>query len=81
MFHKAQKMTKAIGKGQPNITTEEKQLKTNIQAELARELQDLTISFRQAQKNYLNGRRKDKGDLVFGRLIFFSKHFGLDKEK
>lgn len=58
MFHKAQKMTKAIGKGQQSITSEEIQLKTNIQSELARELQDLTISFRQAQKNYLTGMKE-----------------------
>lgn len=59
MFHKAQKMTKAIGKGpaDPKLNTaDEKQLKTNIQAELARELQDLSINFRTAQKNYLSGR-------------------------
>jgi syntaxin 16 len=56
MFHKAQKMTKSIGKGhQP--TNEEKQLQANIQSELARELQDLTINFRQAQKNYLSALR------------------------
>jgi len=58
MFHKAQKLTKAIGKGDAKLNTnEEKQLKTNIQAELARELQDLTISFRQAQKKYLTALR------------------------
>jgi len=58
MFHKAQKLTKAIGKGEQKLNTgDERQLKTNIQAELARELQDLTINFRQAQKNYLTALR------------------------
>lgn len=57
MFHKAQKMTKAIGKGHEINTAEETQLKNNIKSELARELQDLTITFRQAQKNYLSALR------------------------
>ncbi len=55
MFHKAQKLTKQIGKGDNIAKGDETHLKENIQAELARELQDLTISFRQAQKNYLTG--------------------------
>jgi len=58
MFHKAQKMTKGIGKGDAKLNSgDEQQLKANIQSEMARELQDLTINFRQAQKNYLTALR------------------------
>jgi len=59
MFHKAQKMTQSIiSKEQRKyIKSEDDRVKANMQAELAREIQDLTINFRQAQKNYLTALR------------------------
>jgi len=57
MFRRMQASIKRIGQETDKFTADEKQLKGNIQSELAREIQELTISFRQSQKNYLQALR------------------------
>jgi len=54
MFRKAQVAIKGIKSETLKAATEdEKQLRRNIRAELAREVQDLSLTFRSAQKSYL----------------------------
>jgi hypothetical protein len=56
MFRKAQAAIKGIkSETLKAATVDEKQLRSNIRAELAREVQDLSLTFRSAQKTYLQG--------------------------
>lgn len=56
LFKKAQTSIKAIkSETLKGVTQDERQLRANIRAELAREVQDLSLTFRSAQKTYLQG--------------------------
>jgi len=67
MFRKAQAAIKGIkSETLKAATVDEKQLRSNIRAELAREVQDLSLTFRSAQKTYLqalNQRTKKVGNI------------------
>ena len=53
MIHKAHEKIKKIGMGN-SLSAEESKMKSNIQAALARQLQDLSGQFRRSQRDYLN---------------------------
>jgi len=57
LFKKVQKVIKGIVVDPKILPPDEYQLKKNIKSELAREVQDFSISFRQSQKNYLEALR------------------------
>lgn len=68
MYKKAQVAIKAIkSETLKGVTADEKQLRANIRAELAREVQDLSLAFRSAQKSYLQALslRQKKAGSVF----------------
>lgn len=86
MFQQAQIKIQRIGKD-GTLTEQEKPIKKNIQSALATQLQELSVQFRKAQKDYLQRtfiyylffspnpsrikRKTTKGKNVFYRWTFF----------
>eukprot|EP01111_Echinosteliopsis_oligospora_P015882 TRINITY_DN642_c0_g2_i2.p1 TRINITY_DN642_c0_g2~~TRINITY_DN642_c0_g2_i2.p1 ORF type:complete len:307 (-),score=84.75 TRINITY_DN642_c0_g2_i2:101-1021(-) len=56
IFHRTHAYIKKLGMGE-HLSAENEKMRSNIKCELARELQDLSTSFRNSQKNYLSALR------------------------
>jgi len=73
IFRLSQERIKSIGVGSTLTAEEEKQMKANIQSSLATQLQELSLSFRKAQKTYLQGLRnmqkKGRGSTTSGSFL------------
>lgn len=64
VFHHAENLLKRFGKQTEQattLTTEERQVRKNMQMSMAKKLQSLSMSFRTSQKQYLDALKSQKG--------------------